>query len=70
MKRRSLLAAASSLALPSVVRAQGTPGRSQALKFIPQADLTVLDPHWTTAYVTRNHGCMVFDTLYGHRRRL
>ncbi len=65
MKRRSLLAAASSLALPSVVRAQGTPGSSQALKFIPQADLTVLDPHWTTAYVTRNHGFMVFDTLYG-----
>jgi peptide/nickel transport system substrate-binding protein len=25
----------------------------------------VLDPVWTTAYVTRNHGCMVFDMLYG-----
>jgi peptide/nickel transport system substrate-binding protein len=35
------------------------------LKFIPQADLAVLDPVWTTAYVTRHHGMMVFDTLYG-----
>jgi len=24
----------------------------------------VLDPIWTTAYVTRNHGYMVFDTLF------
>ena len=24
-----------------------------------------LDPIWTTAYVTRNHGFMIFDTLYG-----
>jgi peptide/nickel transport system substrate-binding protein len=35
------------------------------LKFIPQADLAVLDPIWTTAYVTRNHSYLVFDTLYG-----
>jgi hypothetical protein len=27
-------------------------------------DLRVLDPIWTTAYVTRNHGYMVFDTLF------
>src|SRR5947209_676590 len=66
MKRRHLLTAgAASLAMPAILRAQGTPGATQTLKFIPQADLTVLDPHWTTAYVTRNHGFMVFDTLYG-----
>lgn len=35
------------------------------LKFIPQIDLAFLDPHWTTANVTRGHGYMVFDTLYG-----
>jgi peptide/nickel transport system substrate-binding protein len=34
------------------------------LRFIPQSDLRVLDPIWTTAYVTRNHGYMVFDTLF------
>jgi peptide/nickel transport system substrate-binding protein len=62
MRRRTFLAAsAASLALPSVVRAQG----KSVLKFIPQSDLAVVDPIWTTAYVTRNHGYMVFDTLYG-----
>src|SRR4029077_11398497 len=63
MKHRPFPAAsAASLAFPAVGRAQSADAE---LKFIPQADLVVLDPHWTTAYVTRNHGFMVFDTLYG-----
>jgi peptide/nickel transport system substrate-binding protein len=62
LKRRTLLAASgAALAMPSIVRGAG----SSVMKFIPQSDLTVLDPIWTTAYVTRNHGLMVFDTLYG-----
>src|ERR1700727_2528963 len=62
MQRRSFLAAtAAALGAPSIGRTQGT----RLLRFIPQADLVVLDPIWTTAYVTRNHGFMVFDTLYG-----
>jgi peptide/nickel transport system substrate-binding protein len=66
VKRRTLLhagtaALAVGLAKPNIVRAAGT----RVLKFIPQADLAVLDPVWTTAYVTRHHGMMVFDTLYG-----
>ena len=66
MKRRTLLrtgtaAVAAGLARPHIARAAG----SRILRFIPQGDLAVLDPVWTTAYVTRNHGMMVFDTLYG-----
>jgi peptide/nickel transport system substrate-binding protein len=62
MRRRTFLAAsATSLALPAAVRAQS----ATTLRFIPQIDLAYLDPHWTTAYVTRNHGYLVFDTLYG-----
>ncbi len=34
------------------------------LRFIPQADLRSLDPIWTTAYVTRNFGYLVYDTLF------
>ena len=34
------------------------------LRFIPQADLRILDPITTTAYITRNHGYMVYDTLF------
>jgi peptide/nickel transport system substrate-binding protein len=36
----------------------------KTLRFIAQADLRILDPIWTTAYITRNHGYMVFDTLF------
>ena len=62
MHRRTLLTGtAAALALPSIARAAAP----RILRFIPQSDLTVLDPVWTTAYVTRNHGFMVFDTLYG-----
>jgi len=25
----------------------------------------VFDPIWTTAYITRNHGYLVYDTLFG-----
>src|SRR5215472_5681368 len=37
---------------------------SKTLRFIAQSDLRVLDPIWTTAYITRNHGYMIFDTLF------
>ncbi len=62
MRRRSFLAtSAASLALPAAVRAQ----TATTLRFIPQIDLAYLDPLWTPAYVSRNHGYLVFDTLYG-----
>jgi peptide/nickel transport system substrate-binding protein len=66
IQRRGFLAGAAAagaaLAMPSIGRAQG----SSVLKFVPQSDVTILDPIWTTAYVTRNHGFMVFDQLYGY----
>ena len=34
------------------------------LKIVPHADLRNVDPIWTTAYITRNHGYLVFDTLF------
>ncbi len=63
MRRRTLLAGlgAAGLARPGLVRAAA----ATTLRFVPQIDLAFLDPHWTTASVTRNHGHMVFDTLYG-----
>ncbi len=61
MHRRSLLAgaAASSLARPAIG------AMSKTLIFVPQANLTSLDPVWTTATVTRNFALMVYETLYG-----
>jgi peptide/nickel transport system substrate-binding protein len=65
MRRRRLLtsalAGAAALAAPRVARAAS----ASVLKFIPQSDLATLDPHFTTASVTREHGLLVFDTLYG-----
>ena len=34
------------------------------LKVVPQADLKILDTTWTNALITRNHGMMVYDTLF------
>ncbi len=62
MRRRSFLAGtAVALATPSLGRAAGP----SVLKMVPQANLTSIDPIWTTANITRNHGFMVYDTLYG-----
>src|SRR5215469_5879044 len=58
-----ILPAAALLALfllPAAVSAQS----AKTLRFIPQADLRSIDPIWTTAYVTRNFGYLVFDTLF------
>jgi peptide/nickel transport system substrate-binding protein len=55
------MVAAASLGAPSV-HAQ-KPGRT--LRFVAEADLKILDPVWTTAYITRNHGYLVYDTLFG-----
>ncbi len=62
MRRRTLLTtAAATLAAPHIGRA----ANARTLRFIPESDATIVDPIWTTATVTRNHGYLVFDTLYG-----
>src|SRR5687767_7657113 len=44
--------------------------RGGTMRFIPHADLKVLDPIWTTAYITRNHSYMIYDTLFGTDEKL
>src|SRR5215510_678451 len=39
-------------------------GAAGTLTIIPHADLKNTDPIWTTAYITRNHGYMIYDTLF------
>ncbi|NMJ41554.1 ABC transporter substrate-binding protein [Roseomonas sp. JC162] len=63
-RRRLIHAVSTALVLPApATRAQ--PVRARTLRFVPQADLTILDPIVTSAYVTRNHALLVYDTLYG-----
>jgi peptide/nickel transport system substrate-binding protein len=61
------------LALALGVAALAVPAARAApttLRFIPQADLRILDPIATTAYITRNHGYMVYDTLFATDAKL
>jgi peptide/nickel transport system substrate-binding protein len=66
MQRRTLLKATAlasgltRLATPAIAQ----PTKAATLRFVPQANLTLLDPVFTTATVTSNHGYYVFDTLY------
>ncbi|MBP0492999.1 ABC transporter substrate-binding protein [Pararoseomonas indoligenes] len=58
--------AASGLMIGGLARpALAQPAGSRVLKFIPQSDVAVTDPIITTAYVSRHHGYMLWDTLYG-----
>ena len=68
LSRRLLLAGAGAAAVarPNLVRAQS----ATTLRFIPVIDLAFLDPIFAGAQVSRNHGFMVFDTLYGISSKL
>jgi peptide/nickel transport system substrate-binding protein len=46
------------LALAGAAHAQTT------LRVVNHSDLKILDPIWTTAYIVRNHGYMIYDTLF------
>jgi len=63
MKRRTFLAAtAATAALPRPSIAQGS---ARTLRFIPEGNLANPDPIWTTTTVARNHGYLIYDTLFG-----
>ncbi|PWC26933.1 ABC transporter substrate-binding protein [Teichococcus aestuarii] len=67
MHRRTLLKSGAATALLGgglAAPALGQDSRASTMRFVPQANLTALDPIWTTATVTGNHGYYVFDTLY------
>ena len=69
MRRRTLLKATAAAALPSrfaIAQGSGNGARSnKLLRYVPTADLSVLDPSWTTTQVSITHGYYVFDTLFG-----
>ena len=53
------LGLAALLALPAA--AQSDAGRT--LRLVPHADLSIIDPHFSGVYITRNFGYLVYDTL-------
>ena len=68
MKRRiavrSLCALGLGLGLLTSQPTWAQPAPNKVFRFVPHANLAVLDPIWTTAYVTRNHAYMIYDTLF------
>jgi peptide/nickel transport system substrate-binding protein len=71
MNRRSLLRAGASVAASALPRfAIAQPANTRVLRFVPQANLTLLDPIFTTAAVTLNYGYMVYDTLFAVNAKL
>ncbi len=57
-------AAVAALTLPALGLTLSAEAQEKVLKIIPHADLKNIDPIWTTAYITRNHGYIVYDTLF------
>ena len=67
MRRRGFLAmsAAAALARPAIAQENAS-----LLRFVPQGNLNNPDPVWTTTTLARNHGLMIWDTLYAVNRGL
>ena len=53
----AIMASAAVLTVAAPAHAQRT------LRAVMHSDLKILDPIWTTAYIVRNHGYMIYDTL-------
>ena len=66
MKRKILAtvllsAAAAATAIPALAQ-------DKVLRVVPHSNLSILDPIWTTQFMARNHGYMIYDTLFGTDR--
>jgi peptide/nickel transport system substrate-binding protein len=63
----SLLSRFRAVCAALVLTLLGTAGPAAAqttLRVVMHSDLKIIDPIWTTAYIVRNHGYMVYDTLF------
>jgi peptide/nickel transport system substrate-binding protein len=67
MDRRSFIsatpAAVAALSVPGLTHAQSS--RARVFRWVPHADLTILDPVFSTVFITNIHAQLVWDTLYG-----
>jgi peptide/nickel transport system substrate-binding protein len=58
--RRAILAAT---CVGSLVAMEAPALAQTTLRAVMHSDLKILDPIWTTAYIVRNHGYMIYDVL-------
>jgi len=64
--RRKILMGSGAAALMTLPAMRGWAQASKAktLKAVVNTDLKILDPVWTSAYITGRHALLVYDTLY------
>jgi len=66
LSRRKLLKlslGAAPLALAAASTSPALAGGKKTVSAVMHSDLRIIDPGFTTAYITRDHGYMVYDTL-------
>lgn len=72
--RRELIkaaaATATAVALPATIGRSGHGAEGGGtVKVVPEVDLKVLDPVWTTALITGTHALLIYDTLFAADRQ-
>ncbi|MBP1296214.1 ABC-type transport system substrate-binding protein [Bradyrhizobium elkanii] len=70
VSRRTLLKLAAgvppAIAAPAILSSRAfAAGKGKTITAVMHSDLRIIDPGFTTAYITRDHGYMVYDTLLG-----
>ncbi|MBK7657135.1 MAG: hypothetical protein IPJ18_21095 [Betaproteobacteria bacterium] len=58
---------AGTVGMRSAALAQANHGT--VFRIVPHSNLAILDPIWTTADMSRNHGYMIYDTFVWDRRK-
>ena len=62
---RQLRGSTIAIAILTVILSLAAPAHAQkTLRAVMHSDVKILDPIWTTAYIVRNHGYMIYDTLF------
>ena len=62
--RKSVAALVAAASVGGLLGATPAGVQAQTLKVVMHSDVKILDPIWTTAYIQRNFGYMVWDTLF------
>ncbi|KAB2919389.1 MAG: ABC transporter substrate-binding protein [Hyphomicrobiaceae bacterium] len=65
MQERGLIQTLLGLAATAALLVSTPTARAETtLRIVMHSDLKILDPTWTWAYISRNYGAMVYDTLF------
>ena len=68
--RRTLWRALAGLAIVFAVQGTAAAAAESTLRVVMNSDLKIVDPIWTTAYISRDYGYMVYDTLFALDEKL